>query len=288
MNPNQIAILVDSCTDVPEASLQQHGIYWVPITIIYKDREYRDKIDITAQEVYDRLEVEVPRTSQPNGDAVREALERIRQDGFSRVLIITIAGALSGTNSMMHMVAQEPEQTGMDIRIIDTKSIGIGAGIQAVLAAELVAAGDSFDEVVRKVERSVEESRIYFCLSTLDYLARGGRIGKVSAVLGSLLKIKPIITCNGEGAYAIAAKVRGHAQAIAETINLAVAAAKDQVACTVAVVHGNAREEAAHVLSEVKRLIPNCKAFYEGTVSPALVVHTGPGLIGINVQALPA
>ena len=96
MNPNQIAILVDSCTDVPEASLQQHGIYWVPITIIYKDREYRDKIDITAQEVYDRLEVEVPRTSQPNGDAVREALERIRQDGFSRVLIITIAGALLG------------------------------------------------------------------------------------------------------------------------------------------------------------------------------------------------
>ena len=122
------------------------------------------------------------------------------------MLVVTISSALSGTNHMMHLIAQEPEQAGMDIRIIDTKSIGAGAGVQAILAAELIAAGDSFDEVVRKVEQSVEESRIYFCLSTLEYLARGGRIGKVSAVLGSLLKIKPIITCNEEGAYAIAAR----------------------------------------------------------------------------------
>jgi len=237
MNPNKIAILVDSCTDVPEEYLQQHGIYSVPITIIYQDREYKDKIDITAQEVYDRLEIEVPRTSLPDSESVRQAMHQIRQDGFNNVL---------------------------------------------------VAAGDSFDEVERKVRQSLENSNIYFCLSTLEYLARGGRIGKVSAVLGSLLKIKPIITCNEEGAYAIAAKVRGRAQAIAETINLAVNAAKKHVACTVAVVHGNAREEAAHVMNEVKRLIPNSKVFYEGTVSPALVVHTGPGLIGINVQALPA
>lgn len=288
MNPNQIAILVDSCTDVPEEYLQQHGIYSVPITIIYQDREYKDKIDITAQEVYDRLEIEVPRTSLPDSESVRQAMHQIRKDGFTNLLVVTIAGALSGTNSMMHMVAQEPEQEGMDIRIIDTKSIGAGAGVQAILAAELVAAGDSFDEVERKVRQSLGNSSIYFCLSTLEYLARGGRIGKVSAVLGSLLKIKPIITCNEEGAYAIAAKVRGRAQAIAETINLAVNAAKKHVACTVAVVHGNAREEAAHVMNEVKRLIPNSKVFYEGTVSPALVVHTGPGLIGINVQALPA
>lgn len=102
-----------------------------------------------------------------------------------------------------------------------------------------------------------------------------GAIGKVAAVLGSLLKIKPVITCNVEGAYAIAAKVRGRAHAINETITLAVAEAKKCIACSVAVVDGNAKDEAARVMQQIKQLIPNCKSFIEGTVGPALAVHTG-------------
>jgi DegV family protein with EDD domain len=285
MNPQKIAVLVDSCTDVPQEFIKQHGIYFVPIKIIYRNREYEDNIDITPQEVYDRLETEVPRTSSPEGGSINAAFERIASDGYKKVICINISSALSATYSQMHLLAQD--HPALEIRVIDTKSIGMGAGMQAMLATDLIGQGFSFEAVCDRIEASIDQSRIYFCLSTLDYLARGGRIGKISAVLGSLLNIKPIITCNQEGAYVIAAKVRGRAQAIAQTISLAVNEAKKHVGCRIAVIQGNAKEEAVRVMQEVRRLMPQCKEFFVGDVSPALVVHTGPGLIGISVQAIP-
>lgn len=286
MNPQKIAILVDSCTDVPQEYIDAYGIYFVPITVIYRDGEYRDKLEISAQEVYDRLEFEVPRTSLPSADSIRDALQEIQEAGFEKVLIITIASALSGTNNLMNLIARDfPE---LEIRVLDTRSIGFGAGTQALLAGELIAKGESFESICEKLEQSMEDSRIFFCLSTLDYLAKGGRIGKVAAVLGSLLHIKPIITCNPEGAYAIAARVRGRAASIAETVSLAVQEARKHLNCCVAVIQGNAVDEAKRVAQEVMRRIPNIKLFIETTVSPALVVHTGPGLVGISIQALPS
>ncbi len=285
MNPNKIAVLVDSCTDVSPEQISEFGIYSVPVTIIYSDGEYRDKIDISIEEIYERLPVEMPRTSLPGGDIIMDTLDQIKRDGYEKLIIVSISSALSGTCNMMRVIADEYE--GLDIHVIDSRSISYGAGAQAVLAADLARQGFSFEEIIQAIEVSIRESGIYFCLSTLDYLARGGRIGKVSAVLGSLLKIKPVITCNPEGAYAIAAKVRGRANAIAETVQLAVAQAKRHIACSVAVIDGNAKEEAARVVIQLKQLIPNCKTFIEGTVGPALGVHTGPGLLGIYVQALP-
>ncbi len=285
MNPNRIAVLADSCTDVSPEQIKELGIYSVPVTIIYSDGEYRDKIDISIEEVYERLPLETPRTSLPGGDYILDTLDQIKRDGYEKLIIISISSALSGTCNMMRVMADSYE--GLDIHVMDTLSISYGAGGQAVLAANLAREGYTMEEIIEAVDYSIRESKVYFCLSTLDYLARGGRIGKVSAVLGSLLKIKPVITCNVEGAYTIAAKVRGRAHAINETIALAVAEAKKCIACSVAVIDGNAKEEAARVVQQVKQLIPNCKSFIESTVGPALAVHTGPGLLGIYVQALP-
>lgn len=286
MNQNKIAVLVDSCTDVMPEQIDKLGIYSVPVTIIYSDGEYRDKIDISIEEIYERLPLETPRTSLPSGDIVMDTFDRIKRDGYEKLLIISISSALSGTHNMMRVMAESYE--GLDIHVIDTRSISYGAGAQAVLAADLAERGFTMEEIIDALEISIRDSGIFFCLSTLEYLARGGRIGKVSAVLGSILKIKPVITCNTEGAYAIAAKVRGRANAIAETIQLAVTHAKKHLECSVAVIDGNAKEEAARVMQQLKELIPNCKSFIEGTVGPALGVHTGPGLLGIYVQALPA
>lgn len=286
MNPNKIAVLVDSCTDVSPEQIKEYGMYFVPVNIIFSDGEYRDKVDISIEEIYDRLPTEIPRTSLPGGDVILETLNQIKSDGYEKLIIVSISSALSGTCNMMRIVSEDYE--GLDIRVIDTRSIGYGAGAQAVLAAELIRKGYSFEAIVEALESSLRDSRVYFCLSTLEYLARGGRIGKVAAVLGSLLKIKPIITCNPEGAYVVAAKVRGRTQAISETVQLAVAQAKKHISCSIAVVDGNAREEAARVMQQLKKLVPNCVSFVEGTVGPALGVHTGPGLLGLMVQAIPA
>lgn len=286
MEARKIAILVDSGADVPQDFAREHNIFVAPLKIIYQDKEYEDRLDITPQEIYDRLGEEIPKTSLPSAERVTGLFEEMSAQGYDTVLIITISTGLSGTHNMLQLLAQEYGK--LDYRMVDTKNIGIGAGQQAMLAAEMLKDGKSLEEVLSALEASIRESHIYFCLDTLEYLAKGGRIGKVSAILGSLLKLRPVISCNTDGIYETVAKVRGSAQALAKTVSIAVEEAGRHVRYAVAVAHGSALEEAGRVLEELKRLLPNCERFIKTDISPALSVHTGPGLIGIAVQALPA
>ena len=286
MDQRKIAIMVDSGTDVPPEFVQEHHIFVAPLKIIYKDREYEDRLDITPEQIYARLEQEIPKTSLPSPERVNSLFKQMTNEGYDTVLIINISTGLSGTHNLMRVLA---EQYGkIEFHMVDTKNIGIGAGQQAMLAAELVKQGKSVESILSTLETSIAQSHTYFCLDTLEYLAKGGRIGKVSAILGSLLKMRPVISCNQDGIYETVAKVRGSAQALAKTVSIAVAEAGRHVRFAVAVAHGSALEEANKVMEELKRRLPQCERFIKTDVSPALSVHTGPGLIGIAVHALPA
>lgn len=286
MEQSKVAILVDSGTDVPEDFIREHHIFVAPLKIIYKDREYDDRVNITPQEIYDRLGKEVPKTSLPDAGYVNGIFEQISREGYDTVLIITISANLSGTHNLLRVLAQEYGK--LNIRMVDTKNIGIGAGLQAMLAVNLLSQGLSLEVVLEKLAVSIKESKIYFCLDTLEYLAKGGRIGKVSAILGSVLHLVPVISCSPEGIYETVAKVRGSANAIARAISLVVTHAGRHARFAVGVAYGSAQEQAMKVLNELKQILPQCEQFIHTDVSPALSVHTGPGLIGIAIQALPA
>ncbi len=286
MANEKIAILVDSGADVPQEYVDKHPIYIAPLKIIYKDREYNDRLEISPQEVYARLEEEVPRTSLPDSGFVKELFEKIKRDGFDTVLVITISSGLSGTHNLLRLLGGECE--GLRFHFVDTLNIGIGAGLQAVLAAQLIAQGEGVQSILEKLEFSIKNSRTYFCLDTLEYLIKGGRIGKVMAMVGSLLRIRPVISCNEEGVYVTVAKARGNAQALEKTISLAVAHAASQVKYAISVAHGSAVEKTEAVMRVLKERLPGASMFLMTDLSPALGVHTGPGLIGIAVQALPA
>ena len=283
MEQQRIAILMDSGGDVPGEYRRQWGIYCVPLTIHYKEGSYRDGIDITAQEVYDRFQQEIPKTSLPSGSAVEEVLEQIWQDGYRQVVIVTISSGLSGTMQIMKAAAEEFGK--LEFRIVDTKNIGIGAGFTVMLARELVEQGLELDELVARLEKSVRETKVYFCVSTLEYLRKGGRIGLVSATLGTMLGIKPVISCNEDGVYYTVQKARGRKASLQCAIHLAADFAKGH-RCRLAVMHGGAPEEAEEVKKELLELLPGQKVEIEGQITPVLVVHTGPGLMGIGVQRL--
>ena len=286
MQSEKIAILVDSGTDVPREYVDKYPIYVAPLRIIYKEREYNDRLEISPEEVYARLGEEVPRTSLPETGIVKDLFERIKADGYDTVLVITISSGLSGTFNLIRLLSQECE--GLKFYYADTRSIGIGAGIQAILAAQLAAKGESAGSILEKLEFSIKNSRTYFCLDTLEYLIKGGRIGKVMAMVGSLLRIRPVISCNEEGVYVTVAKARGTAQALEKAISLAVQQAASQVKFAISVAHGSAVERAASVMRVIKERLPGASMYLMTDISPALSVHTGPGLIGIAVQALPA
>lgn len=283
-NREKIAILTDSCCDVPKDLAEQYHIYVLPVKIVYKDKEYLDGVDITPEEVYSRLSEEIPTSSLPGGDLFLQTLDQIKADGYEKVIAVTLSSGLSGTNNMLHLIAADYE--GLDIYIFDTKNIAIGAGFHAIQAARYLENGDSFEEIQRKLERDLSHSKVFFVVETLEYLQKGGRIGLVAALFGNALNLKPVISCNDAGIYYTVTKVRGRKQSISRVIDLALKYAQGHKRINLAVCHGGAPEEVKAVEAYVKEQLPDHEIFISGQISPVLGVHTGPGLIGIGVEFL--
>lgn len=278
------ALLVDSGIDVPPSIIKEYGIYSLPLKIIYKDREYSDGVDIQAEEVYSNLSVEIPKTSLPGAAEAISILDRIKSDGYENVLAVTLSSGLSGTYNMISLVAKDYE--GLDVQIVDTKNIGIAGGMVAIRAAEYISQGMDFETLVKTVNEDVPDSKIFFCISTLEYLQKGGRIGLVSSMLGTALNLKPIISCNEEGIYYNVAKISGRKRSLDKMIDIATEYASKGKLYNLAVVHGGAAEDAEKVKEKLLSKLSKYKNVFEGQISPALGVHTGPGLVGIGVQIL--
>lgn len=282
MGTKRIALVVDSCTDVPPEEIERYGMYVVPLQVNYAHESFLDKVTITPQQVYDRFTEEIPTTSTPTPAVAREVLERVVDDGYDQAVIVSISSGLSATYDLMRSISSAiPE---LECHLVDTKNIGIGAGLVVLAIARLLADGASLDEVRAVSEGIVADTKVYFCVDTLEYLHKGGRIGNVTYAVGSLLDMRPVISCNDQGVYYTVAKAKGRRQSLKKAMAVAEQFAARFPRCTMAVVNGDAAEEAAAVREELSHKIDHAQGWYEGQISPVLVVHTGPGLIGIAVQ----
>jgi DegV family protein with EDD domain len=281
MIEEKVAVLTDSGSDVPKEIVSELGIFVLPLQVNYKARSFRDGVEIDAQTVYEGLETEVPTTSLPLGSDLTELLEKIKQEGYTRILGVLLSSGLSGTYNMVRLAAVEAP---IPMEVLDTKNIGIGSGMSVIKAATLAKAKVPYDEIVAQTKRAIANTKIFFVLSTLEYLKRGGRIGKVSAMIGSAFDIKPIITCNEDGIYTTVSKARGRKQSLRKTVELALEYAKEAASVTLSIAHGNALDDANDIKSEMINQLRSTSKVFVGPVSPALGVHTGPGLIGICVQ----
>ena len=277
---NDIAILIDSGTDVPQEYVEKYGMYLLPLTITYEQGTYRDRVDIEPQQVIDRLKQEIPKTSLPGMGDTADLFQSMQDQGIRQVICITISSGLSGTNHMLQVVAADFPQ--MDIRVVDTKNIGIGAGITAIRAGELIQAGKNMDEVMAELNRLIPQTKVFFCVETLDYLQKGGRIGLVTAKVGTLLGIRPIISCNDEGIYYTVQKARGAKAAFDGVLSQVLKFAEGHRKLRLLVAHAGAEEKAEAMAAELRKHLDAEMIF--APVSPALVVHTGPGLLGVGLQ----
>lgn len=284
MNKQKIAILTDSGSDVPDYLIKEYGIYEAPLKIIYSDGEYLDGVNITAEEVYSRLKTEIPSTSLPDGSQIQEILDQIKADGYEKVLVVTISSGLSGTYNVMRLNGDREKD--LDVFVVDSKNIAIASGFNAIQAAEYIKEGMEWEELKETVAKNISNSRVFFSVSTLEYLQKGGRIGLVASIFGTTIKLKPIISCNEDGIYYTVAKVIGKKRSFNKALELAVEFIGDNKEYNIGVVHGAAEDDAEKLSEELKSMLPNYKMFAEGQISPALGVHTGPGTIGIVVQKL--
>lgn len=284
MNKEKIALLVDSGTDVPAEIMSQYGMYMLPLQIIYKDRTYTDKVDITAEEIYQRLPQEIPSTSLPDGETISKIFDQIKADGYEKVLAVTISSGLSGTYNVVRLMGEQ--RNDLDIFVLDTKNIGIGAGLQAIRAAELLSEEITWQDLKEQLLQEVARNKVFFNVATLEYLQKGGRIGLVASILGNALKLNPIISCNEEGIYYTVAKSRGRKKSLDKTVELVKQFIGNHKQFRLAVAQGDALAEAKEMKLRLEQEFPQVKEIFFGQISPALVVHTGPGLLGVGVQLL--
>ena len=272
------AIITDSSCDLSDEQLQVHHIHMVSLRIVCQQAEYRDRVELSQDELYEILKTELPKTSLPLPEDVSNLYDKLLAEGVTDVVHVCISAGLSGTFNMVRMIAQDYEGK-MNIRIIDSKTLSMGLGALVLTVAESLEAGDDPDTAVQKA-LSVRKSQLgMFVIRTLEYLRKGGRIGLVEGVVGSLLQIKPIIFINDEGVYQTLAKARGYKSAV-ETMLQETANRFGQMKINLTVVHGQALEDAQGLMEKLKKTLNIATSFIR-PVSPVLAIHTGPGLLGI-------
>lgn len=274
------AIIADTGCDISEDGFRKHGILALPLWIHFSDGSYRDLVDMKKEEFYNLLDKEIPKTSTPSPQEVEDAIKQELKNGHENVLIITISSKLSGFNNLCNLMAGEYNGK---VKVFDTKNIAMGAGFYAYRAAELRNDGATIDEVYDTLmeERDNMSSRTYFAIPDLSNLISGGRIGKAKGTIGQLLSIKPIISCDTEGAYYTVEKARGFVQAQKKLVNRVKKELLEAGEYYLGVFHGDNKEAFEETKKALTDEISKAKTYTEGQISPSLAVHTGRGLLGI-------
>ena len=284
MDMEKIAIITDSTCGVPDEYLEKYSnIEVMRLKIIYGENEFVDGLNITPEEVYEKLEKgEIPTTSMPSVQDAVDVMEKLKNQGYTHVIGMFISSGLSGTMNSFRIAADQFEGK-LKSFIFDSKMISMAVGFLIIEIAKLIEEGVSFDDICKEIPKMKERVTMYFSVDTLEYLIKGGRIGKVSGTIGQMLKLKPIITMDDEdGKYTTASKVRGSKKALSELIKLGTEAL-DKGKSKVAVMTGTMQEEAEKLL-EAFKAHKNTTFDYIGTFTPVIGVHSGPRIIAFAVM----
>ncbi len=281
MNNQKIAILTDSGTNLPKEYQEKENIFVVPLKIIFKDQQFLDGVEMSPEELLERLTTEIPKTSLPDGQMIYDTLTEIQEKGYTHVIAFTISSQLSGTFNALRLAVED--FPALTVALIDTKNIDIAAGFQGIYAQKLIEKELSFETIVKKINQSIPKTKVFFSIATLEYLQKGGRIGLVTSVVGNLLSLKPVISCNEEGVYYTVAKTRGLQKSrehLKKLIEKEVPADGDFV---LAVAYAGVKEDAKKYLEWAQAEYPGHEVIFT-PLSAALSVHTGAGLIGMGIQ----
>jgi DegV family protein with EDD domain len=276
-----IKIVTDSTAYLPEATVRQHDIRVVPLCVHFGNEGFKECVELSNEQFYARLKTapQLPTTSQPSAGEFYEVFRQLADAGHE-ILVLTISSRLSGTwDSAMAAREMLPEA---NILVIDSLSTSIGLLLMIEAAAEAIAAGATLQEVVDQVEAIKNKIHVLFVVDTLEYLAKGGRIGNAKAFLGTLLKVKPILVLQ-DGVIEPLEQVRSKAKAQARLLDL-VEECLDGTGeqAKAAITHALVSEEARALGEQLTRRLC-CAPPSLTDVGPVIGTHTGPGVIGIAV-----
>ena len=271
------AIVLDSTADYPEAPAQHANMRVVPLYVNFGADSYKDGVDLTAVQFYDRLRAanETPTTSQPTPGDFAAVYEELA--GYERILVLPIASKLSGTFQSA-VTAAELEGSGR-VRVLDSQTASSAIALLALAIQRRLARGTTDEEVDALLERHHREAGLLFTVDTLEYLAKGGRIGRAAAFAGNLLHVKPILAIR-DGEVHPVRRVRGNQKAFQEFRSAFEAATTDSPDLRVGIAHAAAPERLEALLELVRAVRPQAQVEQATTLGPVVGTHAGPGTVG--------
>jgi DegV family protein with EDD domain len=277
-------IVTDCAADLPAEELESLGIVQAPLYIQFPEGEV-NSADISADDFYNRLEAmrpAIPSTAQPSSGVFSEIYRKVTDAGKS-ILSIHVSSGLSGTINSARMGAEHIKENV--VHIVDSMTLSGGERFQVLAAARAAKAGWNMKAILERLEKIRANTEVIYTLETLEYLARGGRIGRVQALMGSVLKIKPIIRVDHkDGKYSTVAKGRTVTQNLSTIVDH-IADMYGSIPLWVTVLHGRFAES-ADVLAKSMSQRLNIKKLEILRISPVLGVHTGPGIVGAAVMPM--
>ena len=271
------AIVLDSTSDYPDAPARFPNMRFVPLYVRFGDETYRDYLELGPTEFYEKLRTSTvtPATAQPTPQDFVTAYEELA--GYERIYSLHVSAKVSGTFQSAELATQEIG--GEKVRVVDTMTASLAIAMLAHAIQRRLARGTSDEELSALVDRFHAHCDVLFTVETLEYLQRGGRIGKAQAIAGSLLNLRPVLSVE-DGEVVAVARVRGKQKTLAEFERRFAEATTDGPGLRVAIAHADA-EEWVGTLSELAwRVRPKAEIEFTSTLGAVVGTHAGPGAVG--------
>lgn len=271
------AVVLDSTSDYPEGPSRFPNMRFVPLYVRFGDDTYRDYVDLGPAEFYERLRTStvLPATAQPTPQDFLTAYEDLA--AYERIYSLHVSSKVSGTFASAELAAQEIG--GDKVRVVDSLTASLSIALLSHAVQRRLARGTTDEEIEQLVERFHGELGVMFTVETLEYLQRGGRIGRAAAIAGSLLNVRPILGVD-DGVVVAVARVRGRQKALVEFERRFVEATTDEPGLRVAIAHADAAEWVGTFSEIVWRVRPKAEIEFTAMLGAVVGTHVGPGAVG--------
>lgn len=284
MDKSKVAIVTDSTVNLPEDLIDQYNLNIVPLNVIWEGVTYKEGIDITTSEFYQRLKTakELPTTSQPSAGQFHEVYSELAKthEGIVGVFLSEdLSGTLDSARTAASMMKDYP------IEIVDSRVISLALGFLVLASARAAQQNLSISDVADSARRLIGTTRFIFVVETLEYLHRGGRIGGAQRLLGSVLSMKPLLQLQ-EGKVMPLESVRSKRKAVNRMLAIAAEDLKNKKDIRLGVIHAAAKDEADQIQKEATELL-NPVEVIQNELSPVIGTHVGPGTVGLSYTYAP-
>lgn len=282
---SDIALITDSIADLPKELMDKYQVHLLPLNLLIEGTNYLDKLTITPSYFYqlmDELE-EYPSSSQPTVGEVEKVLNELSEH-YKSILVVTVSKEMSGTYNSFKRAIENLSKRDLKVELVDSKLNSGAQGLVVLKAAEEIAKGKSFNEVVRITRETVENTDIFVSVPTLKYMLKSGRIGKVQAIAANILNLKPVVSIDKDGNGIIIGKAfstNGNTKKIKELVNDIM---RDKSIARYSLVHANASDRVEEYREYYSNLIGK-EPEYIMEISPIVAMNAGIGSVAISVTA---